>query len=225
MMASASEDDPNKSVLRLPAMGRCCAHRNFRLFVVGQGISVLGTWMQQIATVWLVYRLSQFVAAAGRGRFHRANPRRPHSAAGRRAHRSLEPPSHGARHAILDDDPGLRPDGLDRDGRDQRLADPRPERPAGRGQRLRLHGPAVLRDRDGRRPRRSGQRHRHQFVGLQRRPTARPGGCRHRDRAVRRVALLSLERPELPGGPGFAAGDAGAAGCPPRRRMPASWQG
>jgi MFS family permease len=39
-------------------MGRALAHRNFRLFVVGQGISVVGTWMQQIATVWLVYRLS-----------------------------------------------------------------------------------------------------------------------------------------------------------------------
>ena len=39
-------------------MGRALAHRNFRLFVIGQGISVVGTWMQQIATVWLVYRLS-----------------------------------------------------------------------------------------------------------------------------------------------------------------------
>ena len=39
-------------------MGRALAYRNFRLFVVGQGISVVGTWMQQIATVWLVYRLS-----------------------------------------------------------------------------------------------------------------------------------------------------------------------
>ena len=56
---SPGKDDPNKSVLWLPAMGRALAHRNFRLFVVGQGISVLGTWMQQIATVWLVYRLSQ----------------------------------------------------------------------------------------------------------------------------------------------------------------------
>jgi MFS family permease len=58
-MMSAGEDDPKRTVLRLPAMGRALAHRNFRLFVVGQGISVLGTWMQQIATVWLVYRLSQ----------------------------------------------------------------------------------------------------------------------------------------------------------------------
>jgi MFS family permease len=39
-------------------MGRALAHRNFRLFTVGQGISVVGSWMQQIATVWLVYRLS-----------------------------------------------------------------------------------------------------------------------------------------------------------------------
>jgi len=39
-------------------MGRALAHRNFRLFTIGQGISVVGSWMQQIATVWLVYRLS-----------------------------------------------------------------------------------------------------------------------------------------------------------------------
>ncbi len=39
-------------------MGRALAHRNFRLFTIGQGISVVGTWMQQIAMVWLVYRLS-----------------------------------------------------------------------------------------------------------------------------------------------------------------------
>jgi MFS family permease len=43
---------------RFPAVGRALTHRNFRLFVVGQGVSVLGTWMQQIATVWLVYRLT-----------------------------------------------------------------------------------------------------------------------------------------------------------------------
>jgi MFS family permease len=40
-------------------MGRALAHRNFRLFIVGQGVSVLGSWMQQVATVWLVYRLSK----------------------------------------------------------------------------------------------------------------------------------------------------------------------
>jgi MFS family permease len=39
-------------------MGRALAHRNFRLFFFGQGISLIGTWMQQIALLWLAYRLS-----------------------------------------------------------------------------------------------------------------------------------------------------------------------
>ena len=33
-------------------------YRNFRLFFFGQGISLIGTWMQQVAMIWLVYRLS-----------------------------------------------------------------------------------------------------------------------------------------------------------------------
>lgn len=32
--------------------------KNFRLFIAGQGISVIGTWMTQIATIWLVYHLT-----------------------------------------------------------------------------------------------------------------------------------------------------------------------
>jgi hypothetical protein len=28
---------------------RALAHRNFRLYLFGQGVSVLGTWMQQVA--------------------------------------------------------------------------------------------------------------------------------------------------------------------------------
>jgi len=32
--------------------------RNFRLFVVGQSISLIGTWMSQTAALWLVYHLS-----------------------------------------------------------------------------------------------------------------------------------------------------------------------
>ena len=31
-------------------------YRNFRLFFFGQGISLVGTWMQQVAMGWLVYR-------------------------------------------------------------------------------------------------------------------------------------------------------------------------
>lgn len=34
------------------------SNRNYRLFFAGQGISLLGTWMQSIASSWLLYRLS-----------------------------------------------------------------------------------------------------------------------------------------------------------------------
>jgi MFS family permease len=39
-------------------LGRALAHRNFRLFLFGQGISLVGTWMQQVAMGWLLYRLT-----------------------------------------------------------------------------------------------------------------------------------------------------------------------
>ena len=35
---------------------RAFRHRNFRLFFAGQAISLIGTWIQQIALSWLVYR-------------------------------------------------------------------------------------------------------------------------------------------------------------------------
>ena len=38
-------------------MLRALAHRNFRLFFFGQGVSLIGTWMQQVAMTWLVYEL------------------------------------------------------------------------------------------------------------------------------------------------------------------------
>jgi MFS family permease len=37
---------------------RALRHRNFRLFFVGQSISLIGTWMTRVATSWLVYRLT-----------------------------------------------------------------------------------------------------------------------------------------------------------------------
>lgn len=40
--------------LQLPAF----RSRNYRLFFAGQGVSLIGTWMTQIATIWLVYSLS-----------------------------------------------------------------------------------------------------------------------------------------------------------------------
>ncbi len=37
---------------------RALSHRNYRLFFAGQGISLIGTWMQQIAMSWLVYQMT-----------------------------------------------------------------------------------------------------------------------------------------------------------------------
>jgi MFS family permease len=37
---------------------RALRHRNFRLFVAGQIVSLIGTWMQNVAQAWLVYRLT-----------------------------------------------------------------------------------------------------------------------------------------------------------------------
>src|SRR5438045_3853694 len=37
---------------------RALRHRNYKLFFGGQGISLLGTWLTQTATRWLVFRLA-----------------------------------------------------------------------------------------------------------------------------------------------------------------------
>jgi MFS family permease len=50
---------------RVAFMLRALAHRNYRLFFVGQGISLVGTWITRVATSWLVYRLTGSAAALG----------------------------------------------------------------------------------------------------------------------------------------------------------------
>ncbi|MBI3693937.1 MAG: MFS transporter [Acidobacteria bacterium] len=40
-------------------MFRALRHRNFRLFCFGQMISLSGTWMQNVAQTWLIYRLTR----------------------------------------------------------------------------------------------------------------------------------------------------------------------
>ncbi|MCX7892518.1 MAG: MFS transporter [Burkholderiales bacterium] len=44
---------------------RALAHRNFRLYFAGQGVSILGTWIQTVALSWLVYRLTGSAALLG----------------------------------------------------------------------------------------------------------------------------------------------------------------
>jgi MFS family permease len=51
--------------LRVPVIFRSLGHRNYRLFFGGQGISLIGTWMQTMAQQVLVYRLTGSAAALG----------------------------------------------------------------------------------------------------------------------------------------------------------------
>src|SRR5579862_7935011 len=44
--------------MKLPATLRALQYRNFQLFFSGQLISLIGTWMQNVAQAWLVYRLT-----------------------------------------------------------------------------------------------------------------------------------------------------------------------
>ena len=55
-MAANSNGSQQKSNLGL--MLRALKYRNYRLFFFGQGTSLIGTWMQQAAIGWLVYRLT-----------------------------------------------------------------------------------------------------------------------------------------------------------------------
>jgi len=50
---------------RLGLLFRALRHRNYRLFFLGQGISQSGTWMQQVAVLWLADRLSNDVVVVG----------------------------------------------------------------------------------------------------------------------------------------------------------------
>jgi len=44
--------------MNIKTVFRALRHKNYRLFFSGQSISLIGTWMQQIAVAWLVYRMT-----------------------------------------------------------------------------------------------------------------------------------------------------------------------
>ena len=50
--------EPSPSASGLENVFRALKHRNYRLFFWGQGVSLVGTWMQQVAVSWLVYRMT-----------------------------------------------------------------------------------------------------------------------------------------------------------------------
>jgi len=53
----ASGNNENKPI-GLKLIFRSFQYRNYRLFFSGQSISLIGTWIQRIATPWLVYNLT-----------------------------------------------------------------------------------------------------------------------------------------------------------------------
>jgi MFS family permease len=44
---------------------RAMQHRNFQLFIAGQLVSLIGTWMQNMAQLWLVYKLTHSAVLLG----------------------------------------------------------------------------------------------------------------------------------------------------------------
>src|SRR5512139_1307501 len=50
---------------RLNTTFRALRHRNYQLWFFGQGISLIGTWMQSMAQQVLVYRLTGSASALG----------------------------------------------------------------------------------------------------------------------------------------------------------------
>ena len=51
--------------MKLPYSLRSLRHQNFRRYYVGQTISLLGSWMQSTALMWLAYRLTGSTVATG----------------------------------------------------------------------------------------------------------------------------------------------------------------
>jgi MFS family permease len=56
--AAPGHEESAQTENRLPRVLRALRHRNYRLFIGGQLISLVGTWMQTVAQSWLVYRLT-----------------------------------------------------------------------------------------------------------------------------------------------------------------------
>jgi MFS family permease len=61
----AQEERKSEWSMNFRLLFRSLEHRNFRLFFMGQGLSLTGTWMQMTAVVWLVWRLSHSALLLG----------------------------------------------------------------------------------------------------------------------------------------------------------------
>lgn len=61
----AASNKWRRIILELPTRFRALQHRNFQLFIAGQLTSLIGTWMQNMAQLWLVYKLTSSAALLG----------------------------------------------------------------------------------------------------------------------------------------------------------------
>jgi len=64
-LASPPPDASPAGTRPWPAPVRALAHPNFRFYFFGQAISIIGSWIQQVALAWLVYRLTGSAALLG----------------------------------------------------------------------------------------------------------------------------------------------------------------
>src|SRR2546423_13008768 len=55
----------SQSTSKLKFALRALRHRNYKLFFSGQSLSLIGTWMTQVATSWLVYRVTNSALLLG----------------------------------------------------------------------------------------------------------------------------------------------------------------
>lgn len=62
-MNDVTSNNQNNGGLRL--LLRALRNRNYSLFFTGQGLSLIGTWMQSVAMSWLVYRLTNSIFFLG----------------------------------------------------------------------------------------------------------------------------------------------------------------
>ena len=93
MTADTTRAAPSPGGFALANGGRAFRHRNYRLFFGGQLVSLVGTWMQQVAQAWLVLELTNdplilglttalaFLPGAHPRPVRRADRRRPPQAA------------------------------------------------------------------------------------------------------------------------------------------------
>ncbi|MFH1024289.1 MAG: MFS transporter [Planctomycetota bacterium] len=61
----AHEEQTSGWSAKLHQLFRSLEHRNYRFFFMGQGISLIGTWMQMTAVAWLVWRMSHSALLLG----------------------------------------------------------------------------------------------------------------------------------------------------------------